>query len=322
MKTILAFLFLISMLCFVSMESIAQDYDCNCGSFLVKFEYDSDTETFVPEGGDAKGITLTIYYNDEDPREAIRVDWTSSQYWICEIAVKAGSNDHVAETYDPSAASGTTNTYGKPSISHIDFCGDGLNPVELNSFAAQTNGTIITLKWATATETENLGFHVYRNTSEKGDYVQITKEMILGAGSSGEAHSYSYIDREVKTGNTYYYKLADVDFNGNINFHGPISVTIESLPANYSLAQCYPNPFNPETAINFSLEKAGKVSLKIYNLQGQLVRTLVDEEKPAGSYSVMWNGTTYQGLKVSSGTYIYTLKVNGFENTKKMTFTQ
>ena len=69
-----------------------------------------------------------------------------------------------------------------------------------------------------------------------------------------------------------------------------------------------------------SLKESGKVSLKIYNIQGQLVRTLLDEDKVAGCHSVMWNGTNDQGIHVTSGTYLYTLKINGFEETKKMSF--
>ena len=86
------------------------------------------------------------------------------------------------------------------------------------------------------------------------------------------------------------------------------------------LEQSYANPFNPETAINFSLKEAGKLSLKIYNLRGQVVRNPVDAEKVAGSYSVMWNGTADTGASLASGVYYYTLKVNGFEETKKLTF--
>ena len=66
--------------------------------------------------------------------------------------------------------------------------------------------------------------------------------------------------------------------------------------------------------------QSGNVTLKIYNMQGQLVRILVDEKKAAGSYSVMWNGTDEQGAKVTSGNYLYTLRINGFEETKKMSF--
>jgi len=194
-------------------------------------------------------------------------------------------------------------------------------PVELTAFAAISANGVVSLEWATQTETENLGFHVYRSIVEDDDYSKISTDLIQGAGSSDQAHSYSYTDEEVKTGNTYYYKLADVDFNGSVTFHGPISVTVEAVtPTKYMLEQSYPNPFNPETAINFSIKEAGKVSLKIYNLQGQLIRSLIDEEKLAGSYSIIWKGTNDQGVRVSSGTYLYTLKVNGFEATKKLVF--
>ncbi len=215
----------------------------------------------------------------------------------------------------------TANVDYDPWLADDDIANcDNLIPVELNSFGAQFNDGAVTLTWSTATETENLGFHIHRSMAREANYVQVTNEMILGAGNSAEAHSYSYIDKGVKAGNTYYYKLQDVNFNGNAAFHGPISVTVEAVePTNYELAQCYPNPFNPETAIRFSVKQAGKISLKIYNLQGEVIRTLVDGEKSAGSYSIMWNGTNDQGIRVTSGTYLYTLKVNGFEETKKLT---
>lgn len=194
-------------------------------------------------------------------------------------------------------------------------------PVELTAFHASLIDGKILLNWITKTETENLGFHIYRSIDEHADFSKITTDLIKGAGTSDQSHTYYFIDKNVIPGNTYYYKLADVDFNGNINFHGPISVTVEAMtPTKYMLEQSYPNPFNPETAINFSIKETGKVSLKIYNLQGQLIRSLVDEDKSAGSYSIIWNGTNDKGTGVSSGTYLYTLKVNGFEETKKLVF--
>lgn len=72
--------------------------------------------------------------------------------------------------------------------------------------------------------------------------------------------------------------------------------------------------------INFSLKKTGKVTLKIYNLQGKLVRTLVDEKKFTGTYSMLWDGTDQQGMKATAGIYIYTLRVSRFEQSKKLVF--
>ncbi len=236
--------------------------------------------------------------------------------------------------YDNKTLPGTPN-YNNPSgtgnavTSYVDYqpWSDVLIPVELTSFTARAADGVVVLEWVTQSETENFGYHVYRNMSAEGDYTRITNQIIRGAGSSAEAHTYSYTDRDVQSGKTYYYKLCDVDYNGNQSFHGPISVSvdaslisksIEGIPTEYSLGQNYPNPFNPETTINFSLKESGYVSLKVYNIVGQVVRTLVSGEKAAGVYSLMWNGTDDAGVRLMSGVYYYTLQVNGFSDTKKL----
>jgi len=190
--------------------------------------------------------------------------------------------------------------------------------VELASFTVSFQKGEVKLQWITQSETENLGFYIYRSQFEEQNYVKITSAMIPGVGNSNETHIYSYIDRDIKSDNTYFYKLADIDFNGNMTFHGPISITANDLPSEYSLSQNYPNPFNPRTTIRFSIIQAGLVSLKIYNLQGQLVRILINEEKTAGNHTLVWNGTDNKGNRLSSGIYYYTLNVNGFEETKKL----
>lgn len=197
---------------------------------------------------------------------------------------------------------------------------EGSTPVELSSFTAETADGSIVLNWTTQSETENYGFHVYRSNSRDSDYEKITSEIIPGRGNSDQAYTYALTDYSVLAGNTYYYKLADVDFSGNMKFHGPIVVSLTMQPEKYALSQNYPNPFNPETTINFSLEKPGKVSLKIFNLQGKLVQTLVDERKLTGNYSVLWNGTDQSGLRVASGAYICNMKVNEFEQSKRLIF--
>ncbi|MDZ7330960.1 MAG: T9SS type A sorting domain-containing protein [candidate division KSB1 bacterium] len=195
-----------------------------------------------------------------------------------------------------------------------------LIPVELTSFSAQVINGQVVLSWTTATETENLGFHIFRSSTMTEGFQRINPDLIQGTGNSDRSQHYSFTDKNVQPGETYYYKLADVDYSGNMRFHGPISVTVEAKPSGYSLSQNYPNPFNPETAINFSLKEPGRVELKIYNLQGQLIRTLLDEDRLAGNYSLIWNGTNDHGVLVASGTYLCTMQVNGFEATKKLTF--
>lgn len=90
------------------------------------------------------------------------------------------------------------------------------------------------------------------------------------------------------------------------------------VPAGFHLAQNYPNPFNPSTTINYKLENTSEVNIQVYNMLGQVVRNLVQADKPPGSYSVVWNGKDDFGKGVASGNYYYQLKVGEFLSTKKM----
>ena len=84
-----------------------------------------------------------------------------------------------------------------------------------------------------------------------------------------------------------------------------------AVPLGYALSQNYPNPFNPQTMIRYDLLEAGAVRLSVYNVLGQMVRTLVDGQRPAGSYSVVWDGRDSTGREVASGIYLYRLQVKG-----------
>ncbi len=194
-----------------------------------------------------------------------------------------------------------------------------VTPVELSSFAAECLKGTVRLEWRTQSETENLGFHVFRSTNAKDGYQQITTNMITGAGTSSSIHDYLFEDRNITANQTYYYKLADVDFRGRMQLHGPIMITA-SAPSEYTLAQNYPNPFNPETTISFSLKETGYVNLTIYNMNGQIIRTLAAKQYNAGMHSCNWDGRDNNGKTVPSGVYLYKIKVNGYEISRKMEF--
>jgi hypothetical protein len=100
---------------------------------------------------------------------------------------------------------------------------------------------------------------------------------------------------------------------------GTEPVLQESKATGFSLEKNFPNPFNPDTEIKFSLAEASQVSLNVYNILGQVVRTLVDEELPAGPHSVTWDGKNGQGSDVASGVYFYRMKAGNFESTERMT---
>jgi choice-of-anchor A domain-containing protein len=92
----------------------------------------------------------------------------------------------------------------------------------------------------------------------------------------------------------------------------------EALPTEFELSQNYPNPFNPSTTISFALPEAGEVSLKIYNLRGQLVATLHQGAIAAGRHQMVWDGKDAKGQQVATGVYVYRLEADGFVATKKL----
>jgi len=118
--------------------------------------------------------------------------------------------------------------------------------------------------------------------------------------------------------------FANVDVGG-VKLTGEASLAegsgeIQLLPTEFGLSQNYPNPFNPETNIHYGLPEAAEVSLQIFNIRGQLVRTLVDEFKPAGFYTLRWDGKDATGISVPSGPYFYRIQAGDkFVQTNKMT---
>ncbi|MCH8171448.1 MAG: T9SS type A sorting domain-containing protein, partial [Bacteroidetes bacterium] len=112
------------------------------------------------------------------------------------------------------------------------------------------------------------------------------------------------------------------EYSGMGKFYAKFSVTAVDnelvIPQKFTLEQNYPNPFNPTTTIRFALPEASFVILRIYNMLGQEVKTLVNGEKNAGTYNVQWRGDNNFGVKVSSGTYIYRVIAGQNIFTKKM----
>jgi flagellar hook assembly protein FlgD len=90
-------------------------------------------------------------------------------------------------------------------------------------------------------------------------------------------------------------------------------------PDVYRLAQNYPNPFNPTTGISYDIPEKADVFIGVYNVTGQLVKTLVNEEQDAGYYKVEWNGTDEADNKVSSGVYFYRMITDEYSDVKRMT---
>ncbi len=212
----------------------------------------------------------------------------------------------------------TTEETNQTDNSYQYFLRDGL-PVELTEFIAHFIGRGVLIKWVTASETENFGFQLFRAEQKEGHYERINSVIIEGAGTSSSEHSYEYLDTEVIAGTTYYYKLMDVDYSGQMAWHGPVSA-VANQPAAFALAQNYPNPFNSSTAINFIMKESGEVRIVIYNLLGRAVRLLVDEVREAGEHRLLWDGRDENGITVPAGVYLYTMQAGQFRTTRKLQF--
>lgn len=197
------------------------------------------------------------------------------------------------------------------------------NPLPVNMLsvnAVAKNGRTALIQWETASEQDNLGFVIYRSETENGNFEQIasyqTSDKLRGQGTRLENTKYLYEDsRNTLPGKEYFYKLVSVDIDGtrhDITLGGQRIWSVQ-LPFEYALDQNYPNPFNPVTTIQFSLEKAARTTLEIYNVLGQKVATLVNGELSAGAYRYQWNGSG-----MASGIYFYRLRSDNFVATKKM----
>lgn len=180
-------------------------------------------------------------------------------------------------------------------------------PVELSSFSGYASDGKVFLSWSTATETNNQGFEVERKSDESWE----TIGFVPGSGTTTQLRSYTYVDENILPGK-FSYRLKQIDFNGQTEYSDIIEIDVIT-PSEYSLKQNYPNPFNPSTTISYSIKEKGFVTLKIFDILGNEVKTLVDAAQEAGNYQLEFNAAS-----LASGIYFYTLTAGDFVSTRKM----
>jgi len=169
-------------------------------------------------------------------------------------------------------------------------------PVELTSFTATALTNAVELQWSTASELNNKGFAVERSVNGV-DFAEVT--FVDGRGTTTELSQYSFVDNSVKAGQTYTYRLRQVDFDGTFAYSSSIEVS-GVTPAQFELSQNYPNPFNPSTSISFSLPAESRVSLRVFDVLGQEVSLLTE-----GVYTAGVHNFTFDASALTSGQYIY-----------------
>lgn len=166
-------------------------------------------------------------------------------------------------------------------------------PVELTSFNAIVTGSLARITWTTASESNMLGYYIYRNTVDDFSTALLISELIPSTNSSS-MQVYTYTDHEVQPGFTYFYWLTAVEYNAFSYLHGPVMVSFNSsdpipgVPLKTGLKSMYPNPFNPVLNIEYALEKDSDVSVTIYNLKGQSVQNWRVARQDKGTYKLVW----------------------------------
>lgn len=173
-------------------------------------------------------------------------------------------------------------------------------PVKIESFNYLVTENNVELIWKTSDEVNNKGFQIYRNDD------------LIGWIDHNENHNYRFNDYNLQSG-LYSYKLKQIDYNSNYEWFMLSSTVIINNPKKSNIEQNYPNPFNPTTKINYTINNDGWVSIKIFDINGKQITTLVNEYKKVGYYSIDFNGNN-----ISSGMYYYRFETKGNVITKKM----
>jgi len=247
---------------------------------------------------------------------------------VTNITTPSGTAGITWRTADPNKS--FVFNYDNSTFDMIDVTSNGtyINPsdyslpVEMTSIvatASRERGVVV--GWRVESETDCAGFHVLRSLESDGNYDQITPDaaMISGRGNASEAKDYEFVDRNVETGKVYWYKIVEVSTDGKRETYGPISVTaLSPVPTEFGFSECYPNPFNPETTVDYKTAKDGSVSVIVYNLMGKQVRTLVSGSKPAGYYKALWNGRDDRGDAVPTGIYFIRMQSGDYSRVRKV----
>lgn len=253
--------------------------------------------------------------------------WTTD--WYCWI--KVGNELYQGSNPIPSQTSSTTFEYvdfGAKGTATVVINDNQTLPVELSSFTAiVTSDLFVTLKWVAESETNHAGYNIYRGESEDlGSSLQLNTQLINNGTANGTQISYVYADCETCSNMHYYYWLESMSLYGISQFFGPISVVIGNhdepgvppIPIATKLLNAFPNPINTNTNLRYSLKDAGKVTMEVYNLKGQKIRSYFANHGAPGFYQFTWDSRDMNGKMVPSGIYLYRMTSGTYSNTKRM----
>ena len=253
----------------------------------------------VPQGN------VEIFYGDQS---AARSFLGSS------VADETGAFHVTALVDSPSVVATVTDTLGTTS----ELSNTRTVPMELSELKALLlDDNRIHLQWVTLSEQNNFGFYV-QQSSDNQSWQDVG--FVAGQGTRNAAFQYDFFDSPGEF-TKLCYRLRQIDFEGNESLSESITI-IAPPPPEFELSAPFPNPFNASTSISFKLNHDLNVILKIMNLQGATVTTLVEENLTVGDHHVTWNGTDDSGRPVASGIYLIHIIAGNQKNTRKIIFTK
>ncbi|HVO75816.1 MAG TPA: T9SS type A sorting domain-containing protein, partial [Ignavibacteriaceae bacterium] len=253
---------------------------------------------------------VVLYYDIDDgvtDPENLRVAKDNGTAWVDLGGTANGSPSG-------SVLSGSFTTFSDFVLANA-FGGSNPLPVELISFKAVLADQEVVLTWTTQTEVDNYGFEIERQAVSMEHGVGNWEKVgfVGGNGNSNSPKEYSFLEKLQLPGK-YFYRLKQIDGAGTFKYSAKLEIIIEQLPNSFQLEQNYPNPFNPETRIKFSVAEDVHTLIKVFDIIGNEVAVLFDENARAGKiYEVIFNGSKY-----ASGIYFYSISAGTFSAVRKM----
>ncbi len=252
--------------------------------------------TQVGDNSDAGG-TYTFDLPTDEPEAFFRLQEFGNGVWV--------DNFQAVIEYESSG----------PDSAWLDSCTTVCTfeppvPVFIHDFVAQTLDGGVGLSWEVLSDEAVKGFNVYASADKESYGELVNMEGLI------PAHVNTYVHNDVIGGTNYYYRLSVSLEDGSEIISQ--QVTVHTKLNVLSLYQNHPNPFNPSTTISFVLPKREKANLSVYNIEGKLVTTLIDEPLDAGTREVTWDGKDARGNQVGTGIYFYRLTAGKQTLKKKM----
>lgn len=280
-------------------------------SFDVRFTPNTNPPLQVSWQGLKKDFRFGRLYTDDTIKHNLEFKTTTNNFKICwngiPSNIKIRIQDHVTGTLIDTTFTGTgCYVFSFAVLGQVYFTvyyDPIVYPVELLSFTSSIINTSVLLNWTAANEINNYGFEVQRRGINSSEWKRLG--FVNAASNGSNQHEYSFADNNVPAGK-YYYRLKQIDLNGNFEYFSLNNLVEISSPSEFYLSQNYPNPFNPETTIQYKIPEDGPVNIVIYDMLGRNVMTLVDEFKVAGLYEIQLNS-----IKLTSGNYYYVLNAGG-----------